>query len=187
MMKTSGSRRISSAIASRNASRMVMVTISVPSGTSGSGSAVGRGAGAIGGADIVGLPSPTGERESATSCAIFGGGAAAFGSGAAGFPRSLPRSAALSPSARMVGIGVVTATVGGAFRDQYLAECAFIGRLDFHGRLVSLDLGDDVAGLDLLTFLFQPFGEVTLFHGGRQRRHQHLDWHGNSELNLRLR
>src|SRR5258707_1075475 len=44
MMKTSGSRRISSAIASRSASRMVMVTISVPAGTSGSGSAAAFGA-----------------------------------------------------------------------------------------------------------------------------------------------
>src|ERR1700747_1115614 len=37
MTKTSGSRRISSAMASRSASRMVMETSSVPSGTSGSG------------------------------------------------------------------------------------------------------------------------------------------------------
>src|SRR5216683_1661059 len=44
MMKTSGSRRISSAMASRSASRMVIVTISVASGTSGSGSATAFGA-----------------------------------------------------------------------------------------------------------------------------------------------
>src|SRR3977135_2809268 len=50
MMKTSGSRRISSAIASRSASRMVMVTISVPAGTSGSGSATAFGAGGATGA-----------------------------------------------------------------------------------------------------------------------------------------
>src|SRR5258707_409278 len=44
MMNTSGSRRISSAMASRNASRMVIVTISVPAGTSGSGSVTAAGA-----------------------------------------------------------------------------------------------------------------------------------------------
>ena len=67
--------------------------------------------------------------------------------------------------------------VGGAFGDQDLAERALIGRLDFHRRLVGLDLGDDVARLDRLAFLFQPLGKVALFHGGRQRRHQHLNWH----------
>ena len=33
----------------------------------------------------------------------------------------------------------------GAFGDQYLAEGPLIGGLDFHGGLVGLDLGDDVA------------------------------------------
>jgi len=35
--------------------------------------------------------------------------------------------------------------VGGAFRDQDLAQRALIGRLDFHRRLVGFDLGDDIA------------------------------------------
>ena len=83
---------------------MVMVTISVPAGTSGSGSAAAFGAAGACGAWIIGLPSPTGERDSATSCATSGVAGAALGAGA------LPRSEALSPSARMVAIGVLTAT-----------------------------------------------------------------------------
>jgi hypothetical protein len=53
-----------------------------------------------------------------------------------------------------------------------LAERALVDGLDLHRRLVGLDLGDDVAGLDGLAFLLQPFGEVALLHGRRQRRHQ---------------
>jgi hypothetical protein len=83
---------------------MVMVTISVPAGTSGSGSAIAAGATETAEAEIIGLPSPAGERDSATSCATLGATGAAFGAGA------LPRSAAVSPSARMVAIGVLTAT-----------------------------------------------------------------------------
>ena len=67
--------------------------------------------------------------------------------------------------------------VGGAFGDQDPAERALIGRLDFHRRLVGLDLGDDIARLDRLAFLLQPLRKVALFHGGRQRRHQHLNGH----------
>src|SRR5580704_930104 len=93
MTNTSGSRRISSAIASRNASRMVMLTISVPSGTSGSGAALRDG-----------------------SAAGFADGAALSGTASGATTTSassvLPswRSAASSPSARMVAIGVLTAT-----------------------------------------------------------------------------
>jgi len=60
----------------------------------------------------------------------------------------------------------VDGNVGRALGDQDLAERAFIGRLDFHRRLVGFDLGDDIAGLDGLAFLFQPLGKVALFHGG---------------------
>src|SRR3954469_10261198 len=97
MMKTSGSRRISSAMASRRASRMVWVTISVPAGTSGSGSATA--CGAEGGAFGVGasaLAAAGGADSAAFSCLA---GAGAFA-----------RSAALSPSAKIVAIGVFTAT-----------------------------------------------------------------------------
>src|SRR5215210_8656849 len=99
MMNTSGSRRISSAIASRNASRMVMVTISVPSGTSGSGSAAGFGAAgaALSLGAGVDLASAAGGADSAAFASLAGAAA-------------LPRSEAVSPSARMVAIGVLTAT-----------------------------------------------------------------------------
>src|SRR5204863_10102472 len=70
--------------------------------------------------------------------------------------------------------------VGGAFGDQYLAKRALVGGFDFHRRLVGFDLGDDVARLDRLAFLFQPFRKVPLLHGRRKRGHQHLDWHGGS-------
>ena len=68
--------------------------------------------------------------------------------------------------------------VVGAFRHQDFAERAFVDGLDFHGRLVGLDLGDDVAGFDRVAFLLQPLGEVALLHRGRQRGHQHFDRHG---------
>ena len=44
----------------------------------------------------------------------------------------------------------------GPVANKDLAEHTFIDRLDFHRRLVGLDLGDHVAGTDLLAFLFQP-------------------------------
>ena len=64
-----------------------------------------------------------------------------------------------------------------AFRHQDLRDRALVDRLDLHGRLVGLDLGDDVAGLDLVAFLLQPLGEVALLHRGRQRGHQDVDGH----------
>ena len=60
----------------------------------------------------------------------------------------------------------------GSFLNDDLAERAFIDRFDFHGGFVGLDLGDDVAGLDLVAFLLQPLREVALGHCRRQRRHQ---------------
>src|SRR5262245_2852247 len=104
MTKTSLSRRISSAIASRSASRMVMVTISVPSGISGSLAACGTGAsGAFAGFGAC------------TSCVFacgfwtFAGGAdsAAFCCGA-GFDDLI--AVLSSPSPRITAIGVFTAT-----------------------------------------------------------------------------
>ena len=72
--------------------------------------------------------------------------------------------------------------VGGAFRDQDLAERALVDRLDLHGRLVGLDLGDHVAGLDLVALALEPLGEVALLHRGRQRGHQHFNRHGRRTL-----
>ena len=99
---------------------------------------------------------------------------------AAGFAAGLASatSSALSPSPTRSGDRRVDLDVLGAFRDQDLAQRALVHRLEFHRRLVGLDLGDDVAGLDRVTFLLQPFGELALFHGGRKRRHQNVDRHG---------
>ena len=63
----------------------------------------------------------------------------------------------------------------GAVGDQDLAERPLLDRLDLHGRLVGLDLGDDVAGGHLIAFLLQPPGKVAFGHGRRQRRHPDLD------------
>ncbi len=72
-------------------------------------------------------------------------------------------------------MGVLTFDAFGAGGDQDLADRAFVDGLDLHGRLVGLDLGDHVAGLDLVAFLLQPLGERALFHGGRERGHQNFD------------
>src|ERR1700759_5610300 len=124
MRKTSGSRRISSAIASRSASRMVWVIISVPSGTSGSGSATGAGAGPAFGAEIIGFPPPTGEREAASSWGRLGGGAGGLGRLGRGHFGEIRGGLAIGQNGcdRRVDVNV-----GGAFRNQDLAELAFVG------------------------------------------------------------
>ena len=48
----------------------------------------------------------------------------------------------------------------GALGNDDLAEPAFVDRLVFHRRLVGLDLGDDVAGMDLVAFFLEPAREV---------------------------
>ena len=65
----------------------------------------------------------------------------------------------------------------GSFLNDDLAERAFIDRFDFHGGFVGFDLGDDVAGLDLVAFLLQPLREVALGHCRRQRRHSDFNRH----------
>ena len=50
----------------------------------------------------------------------------------------------------------------GAFRHDDLGDGAFVDRLEFHGGLVGLDLGEHVAGLHLVALLDQPLGERTL-------------------------
>jgi hypothetical protein len=65
----------------------------------------------------------------------------------------------------------------GASRDDDLGDGAFIDSFDFHRRLVGLDLGDHIAGANLVAFLDQPFGEVALLHGGRQGGHCDVDRH----------
>ena len=72
----------------------------------------------------------------------------------------------------------------GALGDQDLLDLAAIDAFDFHRRLVGLDLGQHVAGLDGVADLDQPFGEFALFHGGRERGHQDI---GHVALPLRRR
>ncbi len=49
-----------------------------------------------------------------------------------------------------------------------LRNRAFIDGFHFHGRLVGLDLGDNIARLDLVAFLDQPLGQIASFHGWRE-------------------
>ena len=65
-----------------------------------------------------------------------------------------------------------------ALVDQNLAEHAVVGRLEFHRRLVGLDLGDQVAHVDRIAFPLVPFGKAALGHGRRQRGHEKFDRHG---------
>src|SRR5262249_5537292 len=172
-----------SAMASRRASRTVMVAISVPSGTSGSAAAAGWGGaaaadfGCAGARVTAGAGCSEGGADSPARCARAGcsgvGGADALGGAV---PPSVMAEAA-SPSERIMAVGGWTATSAGPFRDEDLSERAFVGGLDLHGRLVGLDLGDDVAGLDRIALLLHPFGEVALLHRGRQCWHQDLDRH----------
>src|SRR5262249_11211439 len=73
---------------------------------------------------------------------------------------------------------LIDGDVLGAFRHHDLGERTLVDRLVFHGRLVGLDLGDHIARLDLVALLLEPFGEVALLHGGRERGHQDIDRHG---------
>ena len=98
MTNTSPSRRISSAMASRKASRMVIVTISVPSGMSGSTAVSVTGA--------AGALSAFGAGTSAVAAA--GGADSAAFCAAAGCAALIDE--AFSPSLRMTAIGVFTAT-----------------------------------------------------------------------------
>ena len=65
----------------------------------------------------------------------------------------------------------------GAFRNEDLAEAALIHRLYLHGRFVGFDLCDDIAGFYVVTFFFQPAGDIAFGHGRRQRGHQDFDGH----------
>ena len=59
-----------------------------------------------------------------------------------------PTAFASSPSAAITRDELVDRHILRAFRHHDLGEHAFVDGLDFHGRLVGLDLGDHVAGLD---------------------------------------
>ena len=78
-------------------------------------------------------------------------------------------------------MGAIDRNVLGALGHQDLAELAVLGRLDLHGRLVGLDLGDEIAGAHLVALAHQPFGELALLHGGRKRGHENFGWHQSCE------
>src|SRR5918999_916756 len=105
MTNTDGSRRISSAMASRRASRTVIVTISVPSGTSGSG----------------------------TACGWGGDGAAACFGSAGGRAAAVRDGGRVLPFRQDHCDRGIDRDVGGAFGNQDLAERALVGRFHLHG------------------------------------------------------
>jgi hypothetical protein len=71
-----------------------------------------------------------------------------------------------------------------ALRNNDFPDAALVDRLVFHCRLVGLDLGDDVAGMDLVALFLEPAGEIAFGHRRRQRRHADLDGHELSPANL---
>ena len=74
-----------------------------------------------------------------------------------------------------------------AVRHDDLDQHALINGFDFHRRLVGLDLGEHVAGFDLVAFLLQPAREVALLHRRRERGHQDVDRHERRSLSDRAR
>ena len=56
----------------------------------------------------------------------------------------------------------------GSGRYKNFAKLALVSGFDLHRRLVGLDLGDDIARVNLVAFGFHPFGKFALFHRGRQ-------------------
>ena len=70
------------------------------------------------------------------------------------------------------GDGRVDLHLLGPLGHQDGLDDAFVDRLDLHGRLVGLDLGDDVAGADDIAGLDEPLGEGPLLHGGREGGHE---------------
>lgn len=87
-------------------------------------------------------------------------------------------SSALSPSWMRTAIGVLTLTPSVPAVDQQLADHAFIHGFHFHGRLVGLDLGNHVAGGDLVAFLFKPLGKRAFLHGRGKGGHKNFYRHG---------
>ena len=67
-----------------------------------------------------------------------------------------------SPSPAMTAMTSLTGTSLRALRHHDLRQRALVDRLDLHGRLVGLDLGDHVARLDLVALLLQPLGKIAL-------------------------
>ena len=65
----------------------------------------------------------------------------------------------------------------GSLGDQQAPHGALVDGLDFHGRLVGFDLGDDIPALHRIAFAHEPFHERAHLHGGRQSGHEDLGAH----------
>ena len=79
------------------------------------------------------------------------------------------------------GDGRVDLHVLGAGRHENGSERTLVHGFHFHGGLVGLDLGDDIAGLHHVAHVLEPLGELALFHGGRQGGHED-GWHWRPRL-----
>ena len=65
----------------------------------------------------------------------------------------------------------------GAGGNQDAAHHAVLDGFQFHGGLIGLDLGQDIAGFDGIALGLEPFGELALGHGRGQSGHQNLNRH----------
>jgi len=164
---------------------MVIVTISVPAGTSG----IGLGDGLR----RPKAPSFLLRRPASTPAPSRFGLAAGGGAEFRRLFSCFAGAVALAEIGSTLAIGqgwsrsgCVTATsaVPSGIRDLATRR-ALVGGLDFHRRLVGFfDLGDHVARLDRLAFLLQPFRKGLPFSMvGDSAGHQHLDWHGSRSRN----
>ncbi len=73
------------------------------------------------------------------------------------------------------GDQLIDGHVGRALRHNDPGYRAVIDALHLHGGLVGLDLGDHVAGGDLVALLDVPLGQVALLHGRREGGHEDVD------------
>jgi hypothetical protein len=139
-------------MASRRASRTVIFFSGVPSGISGSAKVE---------AAEIGPPAGGHGRRPARLAGAWLRGRACGRSRRSGFALAL-----------QLGDQGVDLHVLGAGRHEDRFDHAFVDGFDFHRRLVGLDLGDHVAGLDGVAFLDQPLGQGPLFHRRGQGGHQ---------------
>ena len=82
-----------------------------------------------------------------TSAGLASAGLASAGLARGGLRRRCGDGAGILAVGQKHGDRGVDRDIVGAFRDHDLAEPSLVDGLDFHGRLVGLDLGDDIAGL----------------------------------------
>ena len=87
--------------------------------------------------------------------------------------------AGLLPLGEQNGDGLIDLHTLRPLRHQDFPDAAFVHRLEFHGGLVGFDLRKNVAGVNLITLLHQPFGECALLHRGRKGRHENVGRHGS--------